>query len=153
MQLLELRQVARCAGRTGRIPCRCEEQPLHLILRCAAFRIVLCIQLFLHLIEHVDLHVAGARRIVIRDIVNEDAELTNAQFIHMLELGHQTGDAFIGRLFIGKVDRLLHGRMCDPDKAYLACRCRSGDLRHLIRGPYAVLGIFLADGFRIVLIP
>ena len=105
------------------------------------------------MIEHVDLHVAGARRIVIRDIVNEDTELTNAQFIHMLELGHQTGDAFISRLLIGEIDRLLHGRMCDPDKAYLACHCRSGDLRHLIRGPYAVLGIFLADGFRIVLIP
>ena len=153
MEGLEFGHIGGSAGAAGGVPGGGEEQALDLVLSGGAFRIVGFVELSLDLVEQVDLHIAAGGGFAHGDVVHEDAELPDAQVIHMLELGHQTLHALVHGGFVGKVDGLFHGRVGHPYEVHVAGGRLLGDLAHLIGGADALLGLLLRGGLGIIHIP
>ena len=153
MDILKPGHIGGSAAGNGGVPGRGEEQGLHLVLRRGVFGVIGIIELFLHLVEHINLHIAGAGCGRGGNVVHKDAELAHPQIIHMVKLGHQALYALVHSLLIGKVNGLLHGGVSHPHKVHVALGGLLRKLAHLILGADADFCFLFGDFGGIVLIP
>ena len=95
IHILQRREVlVSVAGAKGEgIVARNEVQRRDLIGFCRSLTVVFCFQRLLHTVDQLGVTFAVAVSVGHGDVIDEDTELTNAQFIHVLELRHQIGHA------------------------------------------------------------